>query len=446
MLRYLRAYALLVVGFHLVSPWLPIEHVWGAGGFPTLSAPVRLLLAGAALVSLTPAAELVWAQGQKWTRGWRVRPSLVLAALALPVFWVGRLGHLRWGDAYIFANAISHPEVRLTYNWQSPLDLFGHAKLWALLNAAWGWDVQQTYAVVSCLAGAAYVFVMVETLSAWGRSHSERLTALTLFLTLGSLQLFFGYVESYTVLPVGIILFLVLGLRFLRGQGALWPAATALAVTHSLSLSTLPLSLGLVYLVWRGHRGRGLSAERLALEAGAPLLLAALIVLSVMTAGGHGIDALLSHDFPGGGDHSWFVPLFRVETRWQHYTMFSWAHLRDILNEQMLVAPFSLAAVLGVLGLRRKAVDWRDPSFRFLAVAAGAYLFLTLVWNPDYGGRRDWDLFAPASFPLTALAAYLLNRYLEPRARELATVAIAAVSLMHLGPWVHFNAQPWPWE
>jgi hypothetical protein len=300
--------------------------------------------------------------------------------------------------------------------------------------------------VVSCLAGAAYVFVVVETLSAWGRSHSERLTALTLFLTLGSLQLFFGYVESYTVLPVGIILFLVLGLRFLRGQGALWPAATALAVTHSLSLSTLPLSLGLVYLVWRGHRGRGLSAERLALEAGAPLLLAALIVLSVMTAGGHGIDALLSHDFPGGGDHSWFVPLFRVETRWQHYTMFSWAHLRDILNEQMLVAPFSLAAVLGVLGLRRKAVDWRDPSFRFLAVAAGAYLFLTLVWNPDYGGRRDWDLFAPASFPLTALAAYLLNRYLEPRARELATVAIAAVSLMHLGPWVHFNAQPWPWE
>ena len=54
-----------------------------------------------------------------------MRPSLVLAALALPVFWVGRLGHLRWGDAYIFANAISHPEVRLTYNWQSPWTCLG---------------------------------------------------------------------------------------------------------------------------------------------------------------------------------------------------------------------------------------------------------------------------------------------------------------------------------
>ena len=126
--------------------------------------------------------------------------------------------------------------------------------------------------------------------------------------------------------------------------------------------------------------------------------------------------------------------------------MFSWAHLRDILNQQVLSAPFSLLAVVGVLALRRKSVDWGDPALRFFAVAAAAYLALTLVWNPDYGGRRDWDLFTSASVPLTALAVYLLNRYLPPAERAKAAGMIAVVSLMHLAPWVWFNTQPWPWD
>ncbi|NPV09590.1 MAG: hypothetical protein HPY83_16725 [Anaerolineae bacterium] len=459
MVHYLRIYGLLIIAFHLASPWLDVEHAWGAGGFAFLPGPVRIGVAAVAVLSLSPLAGAAWRQveglGRRLLRiqdrlagspGSRLRLRVCAAVMFFPLFWVARLQHLRWGDAYIFAHAISHPEVRLTYNWQSPLDLFLHAKLWSLLNAAWGWDVEHTYALISCLAGVAYVYLLLESLPYWGETSSEKATALTFFLTLGSLQLFFGYVESYTILPVGILGFLVLGLRFLSGNGALWPAAAVLAFTHSLSLSTLPLLLALAYLVWHGYRARGLSPERLALEAGGPMLVMALLVLSIMTAGGHGIQALLTHDFPGGGDASWFVPLFRTETRWQHYTMFSWAHLRDILNQQILVAPFGLATVTGVLVLRRRSVRWKEPWFRFLILAAGAYLLLTFVWNPDYGGRRDWDLFAPASFPLTALAVYLVNRYLEPREREQATVLIAAVSLMHLGPWIHFNAQPWPWD
>jgi len=451
MLRYLRAYALGVIAFHLLSSLFPIEHVWGAGGFPMLPLWLQWTLAVAAVFSFTSPAERAARTACAWCRrvtagAGREVVDAVLALAAFPLFWLGRLQHLRWGDAYIFANAISHPDVRLTYNWQSPMDLFLHARLWAVTGAAWGWDVQTTYAVVSCLAGSGFVYLLLRSLSTWGRTPSQQLTAAALFLTLGSLQLFFGYVESYTLLPLGILAFLVLGLRFLREEGALWPAATVLALTFSLSLSSLPLLLALVYLAWRARRDRGWGWERVALEAGGPLLLTAMAVLGIMTAGGHGIEALLTHDFPGGGDRSWLVPLFRASTQWQHYTMFSWAHLRDVLNEQMLVAPFGLAAIAGVLVGQRREVQWRDPSLRFLMLAAGAYLLLTVVWNPDYGGRRDWDLFAPASFPITALAVYLLNHYLEPAVREKATVFLTAVSLMHLGPWVWFNAQPWPWE
>lgn len=451
LLRYLRVYALALIAFHLLAAHLPIEQVWGAGGFPSLPWWAQAVLIVAALVGMTPIAEPVWRALARWWQGaadrWgRERLIGVVSLLTLPLFWIGRLQHLHWGDAYIFANAISHPEVRLTYNWQSPLSLFLHAKLWALLNTAWGLDVQTTYAIVSCLAGAAFVWLLLTSLSVWGDDSTGRMPAAVMFLTLGTVQLFFGYVESYTLLPVGILAFLVFGLRFVRGRGALWPAATALAVTHSLSLSTLPLLAGLTYLVVYAYRVKRWKLEMIALQAAVPLLLMAAVVICVMTAGGHGLDALLSHDAPGGGDGSWFVPLLRVETEWQHYTMFSWAHLRDVLNQQLLSAPFSLSIVLGLLVIFRRSIRWDDPSLRFLALAAAAYFALTLVWNPDYGGRRDWDLFTSSSIPLTALAVYLLNRYLGRSEREKAVAVVASVSLVHLIPWVWFNAQPWPWS
>jgi len=452
MYLYARLCAGLVVALHLVSPLVPVEHLWGNGGFAAIPLLARLLAAGLTCLFFLPGiAEATYGHALRaWHRCRVFMPSWALracvAVLAFATFWVGRLRHLRWGDAYIFANAISHPEVRLTYNWQAPLDVFLHAKAWVLSHRLWQWDVQTTYALISCLAGVAFLLVLARLAEELGRDVSERLGAFALVATLGSMELFFGYVESYTIVPVGILLFLWLGLRYLRGKTALWLVSLTAAFTHAFSLSTLPLSAALMYLIWYGWRKRRDSLLRVLLEAGVPMVMVGAGVVGLMTAGGHGIDALRTYDAPGGGDHRWLVPLFRVETRWEHYTMFSWAHLRDFLNEQLLVAPMSLMLLVGVVSIHRRWLRQPDPAFFFLATAAAAYLLLTFVWNPDYGGRRDWDLFAPAAFPVTVMAAYVMNGYLERNERERVTALAVAVSLMHLIPWVHFNAQPWPWD
>jgi len=84
-------------------------------------------------------------------------------------------------------------------------------------------------------------------------------------------------------------------------------------------------------------------------------------------------------------------------------------------------------------------------------------LFIS-VWNPDYGGRRDWDLFAPAALPLTLLAAYLWRDMAEPAGKpsgdmpvlsqaELAEAAlmVAGVSAIFTAAWVYSNTIPWSW-
>jgi len=69
----------------------------------------------------------------------------------------------------------------------------------------------------------------------------------------------------------------------------------------------------------------------------------------LMTAGRHGLGAMLVDDRPGGANGIPFVPLFRTTTRWQRYTMFSLAHVVDWANEHFLISPFGLPLLLVAL-------------------------------------------------------------------------------------------------
>jgi hypothetical protein len=199
------------------------------------------------------------------------------------------------------------------------------------------------------------------------------------------------------------------------------------------------------------------------------LVLAALSAL--MASGGHGPLALLTDDRPGGADAIWFVPLFGTTTKWQHYTLFSLGHFLDWGNEHVLISPFGLPLLLLALvngrGITarifaRRGAPAEELSERgevpeqpgqgserlvvtFLTIASLFYILLTFVWNPDYGGRKDWDLFAPSAFVYTPLAAYLLVRQVKDRL-ELARSArlLIAASALFTAAWIYYNTIPWP--
>jgi hypothetical protein len=86
----------------------------------------------------------------------------------------------------------------LTTTWQAPLDVWLHARLWALGNGAFGWaDAWPTYWILSPLAGALYVYVLLRLADSVGRNRTEKLLIVGLLGTLGTMQLFFGYAENY---------------------------------------------------------------------------------------------------------------------------------------------------------------------------------------------------------------------------------------------------------
>lgn len=175
-----------------------------------------------------------------------------------------------------------------------------------------------------------------------------------------------------------------------------------------------------------------------------------------MESGGHGVSALTGVDRPGGGDGVWFVPLFSIDPEWakyQPYTMFSTAHLIDWLNIHFLIAPFGLPLIVltlaatGWFGLTLFETEAERDFGYVLGLTAAMYVLFTWLWNADYGGRKDWDLFAPSAFVYSLLAGYLLVRALPDRQllKESGLVVIA-VSLLHTAAWIFTNTHPLPRE
>jgi photosystem II stability/assembly factor-like uncharacterized protein len=403
-------YALFVLWLHLLVEHLPVA--WAAFWYPAKLIgpdgrlkpeewlwgviPITYLPTGWRIAAILLLMALVgWVAlggGVPWPGlpfPQRPRTQALLAVLGWPLFYLGRVVHTRWGDAYLLVKGMAHPQVRLTYNWQAPLDTYLHARLFQLGERLWGWeDAMPAYWWLSSLAGVVVLWVLLRMAADIGRTPRERWVIFGLMATLGAMQLFFGYPENYTLLSLFILLFLWLAWRHHQGQGSLWGPGLTLAVAVGLHPSALILLPTLAVLGWLAWRRKGEPLRRVLAASVIPLVGVMAGVLVLMTAGGFGLEAFLGSQAPGGGDHRWLVPLTQVRSEWEYYTLFSRGHGMDILNQQLLVMPFTLPLLL-LLGLGYRRTLPRDAYGLVLLVAAAAYVGLTWVWNPDYGGQRE---------------------------------------------------------
>ena len=133
------------------------------------------------------------------------------------------------------------------------------------------------------------------------------------------------------------------------------------------------------------------------------------------------------------------MPLFQISTRFEHYTFFSWAHLGAVINEQLLTAPLAILTLVIISALAWKGVRkvaGGVPGMVALAVGSISIFFYSITWNPDLGPRDDWDLLGLPALPLTLLAAYLLLRIPDSKAKRIAMTAYLSVSAVHTGGWL----------
>jgi len=418
----------VLISVRIIASFFPEQRLWGLNLLYYLPGLWRWLLVVLGFLVLIPVVNRGVGDLLGGFSGWisrklkripRYYRYAFISLLCGLFFWLFRVKTYLLGDSFLRAREINQG---LEFSFTAPLDFLIHLGVVRFL----GWDAFFTYAVLSVLGGVLFLFLVFLLGDILGRDGRERALIFLVVLCMGATQLFFGYVESYTLLYVAMTAYLFFSLGYLMDRSGLVFPILSFLLCLGLHLSALSLLPSLLYLIFAKRRGIDLS--RILLSFGLVILV------------GLGLFLLGSYD-PEARGLSYFLihPLGAGEV---FYSLFSGSHLLDIINHQLLVSPVGLLLMLTRLFIfpRRSS---RDGAIGFLVLVSVCTLGYALVVDPKLGYARDWDLFAFSGLGYTLLGLYLFLRYvkgLRKEALRYATIGLIFTSLVSTIPWIYVNS------
>jgi tetratricopeptide (TPR) repeat protein len=430
----------IVVVLHAGASFFPRGRVWGFNQWayfsPWISLPCALFvllflvpslndLARRSVRSLlSPVSRLL---GRIDPTNWKKRylRYFVVSILFVILLWLLRDRTHFLGDGPGLIDRLA--SGILAVRWSEPLEIFLHLQVYHLAHHLWNIDSATVYIALSLLAGLVMIFLLLLFSNYWGKERKEKALIFLILLTMGSTELFFGYVENYSFTYVFVFAFIFFSLGYLEGKlGWLLPLLGFLlaAAAHGSALYLLP---SLLFVLAVGNKGVRTSSLRKVLCAAAGLLVVLLAVL-IYRQYGWSVPRL-------------FVPLTEDTYAAPGYLLFSVPHLVDFLNEQLLVSPVGLILCLAPLVCLAGRQIWRARAFQFLLLTAICQLAFAFVIDPGLGASRDWDLLATTCLGYTVLGVFMfLHLFRNKSSFGYLSLILVLSGLYSTVPWVAVNS------
>jgi len=210
---------------------------------------------------------------------------------------------------------------------------------------------------------------------------------------LGSVQLFFGYAESYTILQVALLAYVLLAAKYLAGKGSILPVLAVLVVSVGLHITSLIYVPSFVYLLRAARKSEPANRKGLGKTISNAFLVAALIVASFLVLSWVMVVAI---GLEKTGKGIFILPLLGTET--YPFGMFSLGHLSEFANQLLLLAPLGISLLLFFLFFKVRHREFKDKLINFLTFCSLFGLVYLFAVNFTLGSA-DWDLrSSPAVF------------------------------------------------
>ena len=427
--------AAVFLGLHLVPIFWRTDLLWGADFLYYMPAPVQGAYVFLAILLFVPGLRrktLTWAHAIPLNL-WRQKPNVwITRALILLLFLAAFvcLSSARHflGDGYHLLDKLEADTWIDMY--RAPLTYALIQKLHHAGIALWQ-TAENSYRVYSYASGLLYVLLAFPVAAILGNNTLEKSVILAFLFTAGYMQLFFGYVENYSLYLSVLLLYLFLGLRTCEQRLPLFIPALLLGIMSVMHRAFLVFGPSLLYLAYREFR-RGQNStpnrKRAVVAAGALLCFPASAALFLYLSG-VGLEGYLSERSTGE-----FLPVFSESGFYAQYLLFTLIHFVDYINQQLLSAP---AACMALLLLRKK--DLRHQTF--LGSCTVVPLFFTFLANPGIGAVRDWDIFSLPALPLTLWTATMVVERIRDRGRLFqAAFLFCGAAVLHTCLWIGLNS------
>lgn len=325
------------------------------------------------------------------------------------------------GDGYALLSNLASPRVSFA-KWTEKGATMVLLAVQALLGGKNEATSLLAFRIVSAISGGVaiwFFFLVAEIIS---KDHWRRIWIFSASLFSGVMLLFFGYVENYPMLWIGLSGFIYFSLKYLVTGKGFWASSLFFLFGFFIHLKILVFLPAYIFVIIRRGKGRALY-DRFKVIFWILVGIAALISISLILKK-YRTDLYFEN---------MFLPLFSGKPIDPSYFVFSLSHLLDCLNMLLILSPFLFLFL--VLSSRGIFEFLRRDITIFLAIASvGNLLFLFLI-DPTLTMPRDWDLFSLEAFCLTLLIVILMPRKIESSALKImgsSIILLAIISLPYL--------------
>ncbi len=427
-------FLLTLVMAHLFTSYFGISFMWGIHHlhfFPKwigwiFTLVIILLFVPSINSQMLKAFELVFKNLKKaFSKTDKHTLYFLFSLLSLPVFWFVRTKLYLLGDGYFKIRALPSGELVST-EW---LDAVIHLEFYRFLFKVFpDLDPSFSYSILSVLCGGIFVFLILLLSDLLGKTNFQKFLIFSLLFSLGSVELFFGYVESYTFLLVGLTSFLFFSILYLRGRASIIFAFMSLVLSIGFHVSALCLAPSFFYLIF------GKSTKE---KEGVVSLFPIMFLVGCFALISFVIWKVFFLGAEGGG-FSRFLPLFPSTKT--NFTLFCGEHISEFANELLLLSPVGMLSSIFFLFYAIRYKDFKDRILNLLLISSIFSLIFIFIYDSNLG-RTDWDLrsFPGIFFSLLGILLFIKWGNQWVRFKNYGFILIM-VSFFHVVPWILVNA------
>ncbi|MBD3218677.1 MAG: hypothetical protein GF310_10400 [candidate division Zixibacteria bacterium] len=401
----------------IISPFLGDVRLWGINHLRFLADYGKIVFTGLLVLCFIPGIaeninDTANSIQRKYLRSGAIKKILLSALIfvvSFLVFYLFRNATHLLGDGLLRGDELDYGFGYLPLSTE-PLTSILHYSFYHIVNPLFGMQNHASIQIFSCLLGGTFILL---ALNIFKPSREKGFSPLLAVLGISGIQFFFGYVESYTIIFIGLTIFIWLSFKYFssgRGFAAACIVYMIIFVSHFSTIFTLPAFL---LLIIHGFRNSELKISH---------KLTGIVSLVIMAA----VFIYFHYIFtPAFGDiEVKFLLSFTPDGYW----VLDPGHLLDILNNFLMSSTLFLLLLTVIV----KYKLWNNISVSakiFALLLAGGALGLLLLLDPKIGFARDWDLFVPAGAVFVMIAIHLMRK-----AKEIKAVHRKAISTAVLLP------------
>lgn len=381
---------------------------------------------------------------------------LIICIIFFLLFFILKNGVIPLGDSWGDLIEKAKGDLSFRFFLSGLIPSYIGFRTYTLLNHFFGVNGDTSLSILSIIYGVIFIFFLLLLCDSLVKDKKQKVMLFLFVVSSGFINLFFGYVEITPLLSMLVIIYIYTSYLYLKGKLditiptliiclAFWSHGSAgwyfpsLLFLHMASLKTNKLTFNNFFKIFFNSK-----FLKLILIFLIPTLLF-LIAIEIESYYGFNehinIKSIGIGNFGGGGDGRLFIPISKVLTIRERFTMFSFAHLIEMVNEHIILSAFGIFLCIFILLTYYKKINFKDPFLFFLFVMVVFYLVECSTDNKDLGDLADWDSFSSIAVPYTIAGGYLLTRYVkkEEYVKSIGLIIITT-NLIFTIPWILGNA------